>query len=125
MFQQGMPMFHPQMPQFPPMMPIGRPIMMPPFNNNMRPQPMMGMPQQQDPRTMDKTTRQDYYGEQLFTKISKNPAFTNYANYFSKIVGIFLDLEDSIIEKLLKDDKYFQEQVEETIHLLTEKGKSG
>ena len=125
MFQQGIPMFPPQMQQFP-MMPMGRPIMMPPFNNNMRPpQQMMGMPQQQDPRAMDKTTRQDYYGEQLFTKISKNPAFTNYANYFSKIVGIFLDLEDNIIEKLLKDDKYFQEQVEETIHLLTEKGKSG
>ena len=52
-------------------------------------------------------------------------AFTNYASYFSKIVGIFLDLEDNIIEKLLKDDKYFQEQVEETIHLLSEKGKSG
>ena len=36
-----------------------------------------------------------------------------------------LDLEDNIIEKLLENDKYFQEQVEETIHLLTEKGKSG
>ena len=123
MFQQGMPMFHPQMQQFPPMMPIGRPMMMP-FNNNMRPQQMM-MPPQPEPRNMDKTTRQDYYGEKLFTKISTNMAFTNYASYFSKIVGIFLDLEDNIIEKLLKDDKYFQEQVEETIHLLSEKGKSG
>ena len=118
MFQPGMPMFHPQMQQFP-MMPMTR--MMIPYNNNLRQQQMMNMPPQQpDPRTMDKTTRQDYYGEQLFTKISKNPAFSSHANYFSKIVGIFLDLDDNIIEKLLRDDKYFQEQVEETIHLLTE-----
>ena len=123
MFQPGMPMFHPQMQQFP-MMPMTR--MMIPYNNNLRQQQMMNMPPQQpDPRTMDKTTRQDYYGEQLFTKISKNPAFSSHANYFSKIVGIFLDLDDNIIEKLLRDDKYFQEQVEETIHLLTEKGQSG
>ena len=125
MYPPGMPMFHPQMQQFP-MMPMPR-MMMPPFNNNMRP-PMVNMPppqQQLDPRNMDKTTRQDFYGEQLFTKVSKNPKFTNYANYFSKIVGIFLDLDDNIIEKLLKDDKYFEEQVEETIHLLSEKGQSG
>ena len=122
------PMFQPGMPVFPnqfPMMPMPRPVMMP--YNNMR-QPMMPMPPQQprvDPRTMDKATRQDYYGEQLFTKISKHPQFANYASYFSKIVGIFLDLEDNIIDKLIKDDSYFQQQVEETIHLLTEKGKSG
>ena len=122
------PMFQPGMPVFPnqfPMIPMPRPVMMP--YNNMR-QPMMPMPPQQprvDPRTMDKATRQDYYGEQLFTKISKHPQFANYASYFSKIVGIFLDLEDNIIEKLIKDDAYFQQQVEETIHLLTEKGKSG
>ena len=122
------PMFQPGMPVFPnqfPMMPMPRPVMMP--YNNMR-QPMMPMPPQQprvDPRTMDKATRQDYYGEQLFTKISKHPQFANYASYFSKIVGIFLDLEDNIIEKLIKDDAYLQQQVEETIHLLTEKGKSG
>ena len=122
------PMFQPGMPVFPnqfPMMPMPRPVMMP--YNNMR-QPMMPMPPQQprvDPRTMDKATRQDYYGEQLFTKISKHPQFANYASYFSKIVGIFLDLEDNIIEKLIKDDAYFQQKVEENIHLLTEKGKSG
>ena len=124
---QGIPMFPPQMQQFPMMampMPMSR-VMMPPYN--MRPQPMMNMPPhpQPDSRSIDKTSRQDYYGEKLFTKISQNPTFTNYANYFSKIVGIFLDLDDNIIEKLLRDDKYFQEQVDETIHLLTEKGKSG
>jgi RNA recognition motif-containing protein len=123
MFQPGMPMF-PPMNQYP-MMPMPRPIMMP--FNGMR-QPMMGMPPQQPPmdtRNMDKTSRQDYYGEQLFTKISKNPKFEHHANYFSKIVGIFLDLDDKIIEKLINDDKYFEQQVEETIHLLTEKQKSG
>ena len=122
MFQPGMPMF-PPMNQFP-MMPMGRPVMMP-FNNGMR-QPMVNMPPQQPSLDIrDKTARQDYYGEQLFTKISKNPKFERHANYFSKIVGIFLDLDDKIIEKLLSDDKYFEQQVEETIHLLTEKQKSG
>ena len=122
MFQPGMPLF-PPMNQFP-MMPMPRPVMMP-FNNGMR-QPMVNMPPQQPSLDIrDKTARQDYYGEQLFTKISKNPKFERHAIYFSKIVGIFLDLEDKIIEKLLSDDKYFEQQVEETIHLLTEKQKSG
>ena len=128
MFQPGMPpaMF-PPMHQFP-MMPMQRPVMMHPYNPNMRPpQQMIGMPPmpRPDTRNMDKNAKQDYFGEMLFTKISKNPQFTKYANYFSKIVGIFLDLDDNIIEKLLNDDKYFQEQVDETIHLLTEKQKSG
>ena len=128
MFQPGMPpaMF-PPMHQFP-MMPMQRPVMMHPYNPNMRPpQQMIGMPPmpRPDTRNMDKNAKQDYFGEMLFTKISKNPQFTKYANYFSKIVGIFLDLDDNIIEKLINDDKYFQEQVDETIHLLTEKQKSG
>ena len=103
MFQPGMPpaMF-PPMHQFP-MMPMQRPVMMHPYNPNMRPpQQMIGMPPmpRPDTRNMDKNAKQDYFGEMLFTKISKNPQFTKYANYFSKIVGIFLDLDDNIIEKL-------------------------
>jgi len=107
-------------------MPMRPPRMMPPYNGGMRPQPMMNMPQQQqmDPLKMDPNARADYFGEQLFTKISRSPAFANYANYFSKIVGIFLDLDDAVIDKLIKDDKYFHQQVQETIKLLTEKEKS-
>ena len=100
---------------------------MPPYSNNMRQPPMMSMPPQQqqiDPLKMDPNARADYFGEQLFTKISRSPAFANYANYFSKIVGIFLDLDDNVIDKLIKDDKYFHQQVQETIKLLTEKEKS-
>ena len=126
-------MMPPQMRGFPmynmPMGPMRPPRMMPPYNNNMRQPPMINMPPQQPPQQMepvkmDANARADYYGEQLFTKISRSPAFANYANYFSKIVGIFLDLEDTVIEKLIKDDKYFHNQVQETIKLLTEKDKS-
>jgi polyadenylate-binding protein len=124
-------MFPPQMRPFPPMYNIPMPMrpqrMMPPYSNNMRQPPMMSMPPQQqqiDPLKMDPNARADYFGEQLFTKISRSPAFANYANYFSKIVGIFLDLDDNVIDKLIKDDKYFHQQVQETIKLLTEKEKS-
>jgi len=107
--------------------PIRGGVMPPPYNN-MRQQPMMPMPRQPQPMDatmkMDATARADYFGEQLFTKISRTPAFSNYANYFSKIVGIFLDLDDVVIDKLLKEDKYFHQQVQETIKLLTEKEKS-
>ena len=94
--------------------------------NNLRQQAMIHMPQQQSMESlkMDTGARTDYFGEQLFAKISNTPAFASYASYFSKIVGIFLDLEDSVIDKLIKDDKYFHQQVQETIKLLTEKEKS-
>ena len=90
--------------------PMGRPPMMMPMQGQMPPQ-------------VDANTRADYYGEQLFSKISNTPAFQQYASFFSKIVGIFLDLEDPVLEKLLHDDAYFQQQVQETINLLTNSKK--
>ena len=69
---------------------------------------------------MDEDTRRDYYGEQLYTKIARSPSLAKYSNYFSKIVGIFLDFEDNIINDLIKNDKYFNQQVIETIKLLKE-----
>ena len=119
----------PQMRPFPPIYNMHmtmRPQRMMLYNNNMIQPPMMNMrPQQQiDPLKMDPNARADYFGELLFTKISRSPAFANYANYFSKIVGIFLDLDDNVIDKLIKYDKYFHQQVQETIKLLTEKEKS-
>ena len=65
--------------------------------------------------------RDEYYGEQLFNKISMNPYLTKYENYFPKLVGIFLELEDSVIEKMLENDKYLQENMEECIDLLNGK----
>ena len=70
---------------------------------------------------IDPNVRTDYFGERLFTKISDIPQFNNYSKYFAKIVGIFLDLDDNVLDKLLNDDRYFIEQVKETIKLLTEK----
>ena len=51
----------------------------------------------------DPNSRADFFGEQLYAKF-----------------GIFLDLEDSVIDKLIKDDRYFNLQVRETIKLLEE-----
>lgn len=86
---------------------------------NMMIPPNMMPPQQQRP--VAPNTRADYYGEQLFQKISTTPKFQQYNVYFSKIVGIFLDLEDPVLEKLISDDNYFQQQVMETLKLLNEK----
>ena len=82
--------------------------------------PMMAIQGQVPPQKTDPIARSDYYGEPLFTKIASTPQFAEYANYFAKIVGIFLDLEDQVLDKLLRDDDYFKQQVQETIKLLTE-----
>ncbi len=87
----------------------------------MQGQMMMPMQGQLPPQKTDPNARSDYYGEPLFTKIANTPQFAEYASYFAKIVGIFLDLDDPYLEKLLRDDEYFKEQVQETIKLLTEK----
>lgn len=99
----------------PPMNMMGMPM------NPVRPMVMQPM---QSPPKMDPNSRADYFGEMLFEKISNCRGFENYANYFSKIVGIFLDLDDNVLDKLIKDDKYFEQQVKETIKLLTEKDKA-
>ena len=71
--------------------------------------------------SMDSNARNEYFGEKLYSKISKMSQFDKYANYFSKIVGIFLDLDDNVLDKLINDDQYFVEQINETIKLLSEK----
>ena len=72
---------------------------------------------------MDSNARNEYFGEKLYDKISKMSQFDKYSNFYSKIVGIFLDLDDNVLDKLINDDKYFVEQIQETIKLLTEKEK--
>ena len=73
---------------------------------------------------MDSNARTDYYGEKIYEKISKDKKYAAYESYFPKIVGIFLDLSDGVVERLINDDKYFDEQVEETIRLLDKKEKT-
>ena len=73
--------------------------------------------------SMDSNARNEYFGEKLYSKITKMSQFDKYAIYFSKIVGIFLDLDDNVLDKLINDDKYFVEQINETIKLLSEKEK--
>ena len=92
------------------------------MNNNQPP----SKPEQAVPgySGMDKNARTEYYGEKIYEKISKDQKFAAYESYFPKIVGIFLDLSDGVIERLITDDKYFDEQVEETIRLLDKKEKA-
>jgi polyadenylate-binding protein len=84
--------------------PMPRPMMMP--NPNMQ------------PKISDPSAKADFYGEKLYAKISSIPDFKDYQFYFPKIVGIFIDLNDEVLNKLLNDDKYFIQQVKETINLL-------
>ncbi len=70
---------------------------------------------------MDSNAKRDYYGEKLYNKISANPTYQHFHEFYSKIVGIFLDLEDHVIEKLINDDHYFDLQVRETMRLLAER----
>ena len=88
-------------------------------------QPPLQPPQNQpDTNKMDKNARIDYYGEKIYEKIAKDEKYAAYESYFPKIVGIFLDLSDGVIERLLNDNKYFDDQVNETIRLLDQKEKS-
>jgi len=91
-------------------------------SNNIQPPKM---PEPEPPyNKMDKNARTDYYGEKIYEKIAKDKKYAAYESLFPKIVGIFLDLNDGVIEKLINDDKYFDEQVEETIKLLDKKEKT-
>jgi hypothetical protein len=109
--------------KFPPQTLFVKPNMVPQMPIPNMPNSQYGMsmfPQQMTPMPMevfDKNTRRDYYGEKLYTKISSNPQFSSMSDYFSKIVGIFLDLEDPVIERLVNDDVYFGQQVYETVRV--------
>ena len=84
-------------------------------NRNQFPQMMNPhMMQQQMNMPVDKNTRRDFYGDKLFSKISSLPQFGPMADFFSKIVGIFLELEDNILERLINDEPFLVSQVTET-----------
>lgn len=101
---------------FPPnmnMMPMPGNMMMNRNMPNMMPQQMMN-PQMNMNMPVDKNTRRDYFGDRLFSKISSLQQFSKMTEHFSKIVGIFLELEDNIIEKLINDEAFLVSQVNET-----------
>ena len=80
----------------------------------------MGEEKQEEEVPEDPNAKLDYYGEKLYTKISSNENYAHVSELFSRIVGIFLDLEEEVIQRLIQDDKYFDLQVRETIRLLAE-----
>jgi hypothetical protein len=73
---------------------------------------------------MDPNAKREFYGERLFNKISSNHMYAGMSEFFSKIVGIFLDLEEPVIERLINDNNYFDIQVRETMRLLAERGSA-
>lgn len=110
--------------KFPPQTMFVKPNMTHPHMPNMYNQQMPMVPPQQFPQQfpmslegLDKNARRDFFGEKLYTKISSNPQFSAMAEYFSKIVGIFLDLDDQVIERLINDEVYFGQQVYETVRV--------
>lgn len=58
--------------------------------------------------------------KKLYAKISSNPTYQSINELFQKIVGIFLDLDEGIIRRLIADDLYFDAQVRDTVRLLAE-----
>jgi hypothetical protein len=75
-------------------------------------------PQMMPMDTLDKNAKRDYFGEILYTKISTNKQFGQIAEYYSKIVGIFLDLDEPVLERLVQDELYFTQQVVETVRVI-------
>jgi RNA recognition motif-containing protein len=63
----------------------------------------------------------DTYGERLYKKINSNLKFESYSRFFNKIIGIFLELDEDCLKRLIDDTVYFEMQVEETIKMLIEK----
>jgi len=74
-----------------------------------------------DTNQMDPNTKREFYGERLFQKITVNPNFAKFNDLHSKIVGIFLDLEDGVVTRLVQDDGYFNSQVMDTMRQLKER----
>lgn len=70
------------------------------------------------PTTYDKNSYFTLIGERLYSKLIKFPLFSNFSLLFSKIVGMFLDLEEKVIYRLLNDENYFIFQVKEAIQVI-------
>jgi len=100
--------------------PVNGPMMSPqqmPFMMNQMNQ-MNAIP---DLTSMDQATKREFFGERLFQKISMNPNFSKMNDLHSKIVGIFLDLDEGVVTRLVQDDGFFTSQVFDTVRQLRER----
>jgi len=94
---------------------------------------MGGMPPQQMPfmmnpmnqlpdlSTMDPSTKREFFGERLYQKVSMNPSYGKFSDLHGKIIGIFLDLDENVITRLIQDDQFFNGQVQDTVRQLRER----
>ncbi len=73
--------------------------------------------QEFQPITYDKQSYLNLLGERLFSKLSSMPVFFNFSILFSKIVGMFLDLNEKVIHRLINDDNYFIFQVKDAVQV--------
>ena len=62
--------------------------------------------------------RNNFFGDILYDKIESFPKYQNYCNYFGKIVGMFLELDDDYLYKMIKDDGLLNQRVKEALRLL-------
>jgi len=95
--------------------PVNGPIMPP------QQLPFMMNPNVPDIGQMDPNTKREFFGERLFQKISMNPSFAKFNDLHSKIVGIFLDLDDAVVTRLVQDEGFFTSQVLDTVKQLKER----
>lgn len=82
---------------------------------------MPTMPVPNDFENIDPQQKREFFGDRLYGKISTNPAFAQFSDLFPKIIGIFLDLDENLIHRLLHDDAYFTSQVSDAVRLLRER----
>ena len=71
--------------------------------------------------TTKKDENMEFYGDQLYMKIVSSSKFKFYSRLFPKIIGIFLELEETDLNRLLSDLDFFEMHVTETIKLLIDK----
>jgi len=83
--------------------------------------PFMNQSSLPDLTNMDPSTKKEFFGERLFQKVSMNPAFAKFSELHSKIVGIFLDLDENVVLRLIQDDQFFSSQVHDTVRQLKER----
>ncbi len=69
------------------------------------------------PITYDIQSYLNILGERLYAKLSRMPILSNFRNLFSKIVGMFLDLNEKVIHRLINDDNYFIFQVKDAVQV--------
>jgi len=119
---RNFPVFNPNMlRKFPAQTAFMKPPMM--EGNYMNQQQFYQQQQQQmNPlNDLDPDSKKNFFGDSLYQKISSNPNYSGFSNLHNKIIGIFLELEEKYVLRLLNDDNYFDVQVKETLRQLNEK----